>query len=135
MGNGALPNGPSYRAHPRLYLKGPSTYACQCLLIGHDQTCRGRALTAEFDPERKLAARAPPLAFRKRTSFRDPIVLPGSRYNVRVHADSGSFEKCHRDQGGEQSLWFWALSSSSFTRSYSSSAPCRPAGSSSASRH
>jgi len=26
-------------------LKGPSTYACQCLLIGHDQTCRGRTLT------------------------------------------------------------------------------------------
>ena len=22
MGNGALPNGPSYRAHPRLYLSG-----------------------------------------------------------------------------------------------------------------
>ncbi len=31
-------------------LKGPSTYACQCLLIGHYQTCRGRTLTAEFDP-------------------------------------------------------------------------------------
>src|SRR5207244_8977060 len=101
---------------------------------------------ADFDPERKFAARAPPLALRKRTSIRDPIALPGSRYNIRVHADSGSFEKCHRDQGveqcpgskpcrGEQSLWFWALSSSSFTRSYSSSAPCRPAGSSSASRH
>ena len=56
MGNGALPNGPSYRAHPRLYLKGPSTYACQCLLIGHDQTCRGPALTAEFDPFRTLTA-------------------------------------------------------------------------------
>src|SRR5712691_383766 len=40
MGNGALPNGPSYRAHPRLYLKGPSAYAYQCLLIGHEQTCR-----------------------------------------------------------------------------------------------
>ena len=33
-----------------LALKGPSTYACQCLLIGHEQTCRGPALTAEFDP-------------------------------------------------------------------------------------
>jgi hypothetical protein len=38
-----------------LALKGPSTYTCQCLLIGYDQTCRGRALTAEFDPERTLA--------------------------------------------------------------------------------
>jgi hypothetical protein len=35
-------------------LKGPSTYACQCPLIGHDQTCRGPALTAEFDPSRTL---------------------------------------------------------------------------------
>jgi hypothetical protein len=25
---------------PVLALKGPSTYVCQCLLIGHDQTCR-----------------------------------------------------------------------------------------------
>jgi hypothetical protein len=24
MGNGALPHGPSYRAHPRLYLKSPA---------------------------------------------------------------------------------------------------------------
>jgi hypothetical protein len=24
MGNGAMPNGPSYRAHPRLYPSGPS---------------------------------------------------------------------------------------------------------------
>src|SRR6266567_7679783 len=37
-----------------LALKGPSAYAYQCLLIGHDQTCRGRALTAEFDPTRTL---------------------------------------------------------------------------------
>ena len=31
-------------------LKGPFTYACQRLLIGHYLTCRGPALTAEFDP-------------------------------------------------------------------------------------
>jgi hypothetical protein len=36
-------------------LKGPSAYAYQCLLIGHDQTCRGRTLTAEFDPSRSSA--------------------------------------------------------------------------------
>ncbi len=41
-----------------LALKGPSTCACQYLLIGHDQTCRGPALTAEFDPDRTLAAAA-----------------------------------------------------------------------------
>ena len=27
MGNGALPNGPSYRAHPRLYLLGSGAMA------------------------------------------------------------------------------------------------------------
>jgi hypothetical protein len=47
---------PSIRPIPlaksEMALKGLSAYACQCLLIGHDQTCRGRALTAEFDPER-----------------------------------------------------------------------------------
>jgi len=39
-------------------LRGPSTYACQCLLIEHDQTCRGRTLAAGFDPDRTLAAAA-----------------------------------------------------------------------------
>jgi len=36
----------------QLALKGRSTYVSQCLLIGHDRTCRERALTAEFDPIR-----------------------------------------------------------------------------------
>ena len=40
---------------PELALKGPSTYACQCLLIGYDQTCRGPALTAEYDPKQMIA--------------------------------------------------------------------------------
>jgi hypothetical protein len=54
-----------------LALKGPSTYACQCLLIGHDRTCRGRALTAEFDPSRtcvlldELTDRATKFHFRR----------------------------------------------------------------------
>src|SRR3984893_19550131 len=42
-----------------LALKGPSTYACQCLLIGHERTCRGPALTAEFDPIQTLAPLPP----------------------------------------------------------------------------
>jgi len=33
MGNGALPHGPSYRAHPRLYLNGPASRRDRCLLI------------------------------------------------------------------------------------------------------
>jgi hypothetical protein len=40
-----------------LALKGPSAYTCQCLLIGHDQTCRGRTLTAEFDPQETCCRR------------------------------------------------------------------------------
>jgi hypothetical protein len=42
----------SGRSVPVMALKGPSTYTCQCLLIVHDQTYRGRTLTAEFDPSR-----------------------------------------------------------------------------------
>src|SRR6266516_5099883 len=46
-----------------------------CPVVEVDQTSPGCVKNVENDPERKLAARAPPLAFRKRTSFRDPIVL------------------------------------------------------------
>ena len=35
---------PTAEFDPLRSLKGPSTYACQCRLIGHDQTCRGPAL-------------------------------------------------------------------------------------------
>ena len=44
-------------------LKGLSAYAYPCLLIGHDQTCRGRALTAEFDPRRASECFGALLAF------------------------------------------------------------------------
>ena len=38
MGNGALPNGPSYRAHPRLYLSGHARRGEECPLTGEQQT-------------------------------------------------------------------------------------------------
>jgi len=38
MGNGALPNGRSYRAHPRLYHFGPRRRAKECLLMEQKQT-------------------------------------------------------------------------------------------------
>jgi hypothetical protein len=34
MGNGALPHGPSYRAHPRLYLGWPYPKFRSCALSG-----------------------------------------------------------------------------------------------------
>jgi hypothetical protein len=37
MGNGALPNGPSYRAHPRLYLFGRNGPSWRCPLIGAER--------------------------------------------------------------------------------------------------
>ena len=38
MGNGALPNGPSYRAHPRLYLSGRGLSARPGQLSGAKRT-------------------------------------------------------------------------------------------------
>jgi len=38
MGNGALPNGPSYRAHPRLYLLRHGEAASECPLLVEEQT-------------------------------------------------------------------------------------------------
>ena len=37
MGNGASPNGPSYRAHPRLYLSSRSRTSAQCPLLREDR--------------------------------------------------------------------------------------------------
>src|ERR1700686_1826407 len=44
MGNGALPNGPSYRAHPRLYQNGPSKFCGEGLMLRAERTWRGRYL-------------------------------------------------------------------------------------------
>jgi hypothetical protein len=38
MGNGALPNGPSYRAHSRLYHLRSEGMSAFALLLGHEQT-------------------------------------------------------------------------------------------------
>jgi hypothetical protein len=35
MGNGALPNGPSYRAHPRLYISEVATPLIEVRSAGH----------------------------------------------------------------------------------------------------
>ena len=37
MGNGALPHGPSYRAHPRLYLSGEAMAASLRQLLGEQR--------------------------------------------------------------------------------------------------
>jgi DNA-binding transcriptional LysR family regulator len=51
VGNGALPNGPSYRAHPRLYLSGGSRMSALTPLLEVERTFVGRAENAAFDPE------------------------------------------------------------------------------------
>jgi hypothetical protein len=45
MGNGAMPNGPSYRAHPRLYLSGHSRHRNILSAIGQELTFADRATT------------------------------------------------------------------------------------------
>jgi hypothetical protein len=42
MGNGALPHGPSYRAHPRLYHRVDSLRCEGSDAIGAKRTCRER---------------------------------------------------------------------------------------------
>jgi hypothetical protein len=44
MGNGALPNGPSYRAHPRLYRLGHSGMPAQCRLLRAKRTTQRRSI-------------------------------------------------------------------------------------------
>src|SRR5262249_47560394 len=48
MGDGALPHGPSYRAHPRLYLPGPRHTALCPQLAGADITAE--QVDSGFDP-------------------------------------------------------------------------------------
>src|SRR6266849_1328656 len=64
---------------PLLALKGPSTCACQCLLIGHDQTCRGPALTAEFDPFQTFRSRRLLAYLRCGSIARGEVSCPGPR--------------------------------------------------------
>src|SRR5260370_26763230 len=52
MGNGALPHGPSYRAHPRLYRNRPSAMSALQPLSGGKRTHCGHVATAVFDPYR-----------------------------------------------------------------------------------
>src|SRR6266480_5566157 len=50
MGNGALPNGPSYRAHPRLYRLGHRATALRVPLAMAKRKCFGKRRRTGFDP-------------------------------------------------------------------------------------
>src|SRR5258705_12018708 len=54
MGNGALPNGPSYRAHPRLYLLRHAGAQERCLFMGVERKSSAVSQTVAFDPYRTL---------------------------------------------------------------------------------
>src|SRR6266571_3089050 len=56
MGNGALPNGPSYRAHPRLYRPRHRAMAHRIQLVVAKRKCRGWRPRAGFDPSRTLTS-------------------------------------------------------------------------------
>ena len=58
MGNGALPHGPSYRAHPRLYLSGGSQGGEFTSAFGRAAEVHGRTTSVAFDvndPTRKCS--------------------------------------------------------------------------------
>jgi hypothetical protein len=50
MGNGASPNGPSYRAHPRLYHRYRDELSKECLVLEMNQTGRGHRESDAIDP-------------------------------------------------------------------------------------
>ena len=55
MGNGALPNGPSYRAHPQLYL----VICCETAIrleLGAKRKCQKRAHNVADDPTETLVS-------------------------------------------------------------------------------
>src|SRR5216683_7739070 len=55
MGNGALPNGPSYRAHPRLYRLRHPAMSAQWSLSGAKRTWRGQSISVAIEPSETLA--------------------------------------------------------------------------------
>jgi hypothetical protein len=55
MRNGALPNGPSYRAHPRLYRSCRLEMSALRSLTEGKQTCRGHAKIDVNDPTRTFS--------------------------------------------------------------------------------
>ena len=50
MGNGAMPNGPSYRAHPRLYPSVTAGAQAAFPKLGADRSTINLATTAARDP-------------------------------------------------------------------------------------
>src|SRR6266700_8237923 len=55
MGNGALPNGPSYRAHPRLYRLRRADHGRTCPFIGVKRSRTGLAFLGQFSRVSGLA--------------------------------------------------------------------------------
>jgi hypothetical protein len=80
MGNGALPHGPSYRAHPRLYHRVDSLRCEGSDAIGAKRTCReGRS--DEDDPLRKSGR--PKCCDAQHGFFNDVVgCYPGLRENT-----------------------------------------------------
>jgi hypothetical protein len=76
MGNGALPNGPSYRAHPRLYLRGQTNSAVEWSLLDQQRTNFGRRLNRYAAIVESPGGISRPGAPR---SVREPLHSHGSR--------------------------------------------------------
>src|SRR6266540_1364163 len=81
MGNGALPNGPSYRAHPRLYRLGPAATLAKCSLIGGKRTLGRRSTSPIFEYRAELPKMIAPATARSSSAKlpTGPPVDPRSR--------------------------------------------------------
>jgi hypothetical protein len=92
MGNGALPHGPSYRAHPRLYQMRSVSMSAIAPLLGAKRTQRGHHQIDVNDPERtRLTARG-----------QSVNIAPGCRENGSKPGPAfrlGKFARAPREEG------------------------------------
>jgi hypothetical protein len=110
MGNGALPNGPSYRAHPRLYPLSQTDAGSECPFIGVDRKCPARGQSGAIDPirtssefnARRLCGLARECELTEIIGvylYRCVDAVPSIRGQVPIHTPFGNFDGRHGFDG------------------------------------
>jgi hypothetical protein len=94
MGNGALPHGPSYRAHPRLYLSGGGQGVGFTSAFGGAAEVHGPTASAAFDAN-DYSDIGPNLMLRQRSH-----IQPLSKHSS--EAKGGNFDNSDRVQPGHR---------------------------------
>jgi hypothetical protein len=82
MGNGALPHGPSYRAHPRLYLSGGGNASNLRQLLGEQRKCMDERLRP---PSTRIGALLFPDAILKAEFEANAVLRKGDGYQGRSY--------------------------------------------------